>query len=117
MSNNPTNKRRKELRKELSLIEKQIYDLETTYLEETREIGSVFTGWKSFLSTDKVKTKKQILNEERLFSLSSITSPASKKTETKELKQEKSEAAAKAGGESKAEGKKRKAVDKIEVEF
>ena len=32
-------KRRKELRTELSLIEKQIFDLETTYLEETRDLG------------------------------------------------------------------------------
>ena len=87
MSHNVANKRRKELRKELSLIEKQIYDLETTYLDETREFGNVFSGWKPFLSTEKVKARKTILNEERLFSLSSVTSPASKRTEQSERKQ------------------------------
>lgn len=76
-------KRRKELRKELSLIEKQIYDLETTYLDETREFGNVFSGWKPYLSIEKVKPRKAILNEERLFSLSSVTSPASKRIEAK----------------------------------
>lgn len=108
MSHNVANKRRKELRKELSLIEKQIYDLETAYLDETREFGNVFTGWKPFLSTEKVKARKTILNEERLFSLSSVTSPASKRTEqserktagegTKEKKRKKGDVGAQEGG-------------------
>jgi len=53
--------------------------LETTYLEETKEFGNIFCGWDSYLSTEKLKPKKHISVEERLFSLSSITSPASKK--------------------------------------
>jgi hypothetical protein len=72
-------KRRKELRTELSLIEKQIYDLETTYLEESRDFGSIFVGWDAYLAHDKSKGKKAVQNDERLFSLSSITSPASRK--------------------------------------
>jgi chromatin modification-related protein EAF6 len=69
-------KRRKELRKELALIEKQIFDLETTYLEETKEVGNIFTGWGAYLAPDKVPKKKAISSDERLFSLSSTTSPA-----------------------------------------
>lgn len=73
-------KRRTELRHELTQLEKQIYDLETTYLEETKEIGNIFTGWSAYVSPvkEKVKIRKQILNEDRLFSLSSITSPAAR---------------------------------------
>ena len=78
-------KRKKELRGDLSLIEKQIYDLETTYLEETKEFGNIFNGWSIYFSDSKVKSKKQFTNEDRLFSLSSITSIASKKEESKKV--------------------------------
>ena len=78
-------KRKVELRNELSQIEKQIYDLETSYLEETKDIGNIFTGWEAYLSKDKVKIRKQILGEDRLFSLSSITSPASRREEAKKV--------------------------------
>eukprot|EP01035_Chromulina_nebulosa_P026295 gene26295-34396_t len=76
-------KKRKELRVELQTIEKQIFDLETTYLEETKDFGSIFTGWDAYLSLEKVKPKKNITVEERLFSLSSVTSPASRKESQK----------------------------------
>ena len=81
-------KRRKELRNELGLIEKQIYDLETTYLEETKEFGNVFIGWNGYLATEKTKTKKGVNNEERLFSLSSVTSPASRRDDLARAKVE-----------------------------
>ena len=32
------------LRGELTIIEKQVFDLETSYLEEARDFGSVFSG-------------------------------------------------------------------------
>ena len=48
-------KKKKELRTELSNIEKQIYELETTYLDETKEIGNIFTGWDAYISLEKVK--------------------------------------------------------------
>ena len=75
-------KRRKELRTELSLIEKQIFDLESTYLEDTKEFGNIFTGWDSYLSKEKIKSKTKITNEDRLFSLSSVTSPASRRDDS-----------------------------------
>ena len=81
MAHSVASKRRKELRKELALLEKQIFDLETTYLEETKDIGNIFQGWTTYLSNEKVKGRKVVTNDERLFSLSSVTSPATKKTE------------------------------------
>jgi chromatin modification-related protein EAF6 len=81
MAHSVASKRRKELRKELALLEKQIFDLETTYLEETKDIGNIFQGWTTYLSNEKVKGKKVVTKDERLFSLSSVTSPATKKTE------------------------------------
>lgn len=76
-------KRRKELRGELSLIEKQIYDLETTYLEETKDFGNIFIGWSTYLSKEKPKARPKISNADRLFSLSSVTSPASRREDAK----------------------------------
>ena len=79
MSSEGAQQRRKELRHELAQIEKQIFDLETSYLEETREFGNVFMGWDNYLNKEKQKVRKVVGNDERLFSLSSMTSPASRK--------------------------------------
>lgn len=79
-------KKKKELRQELSAIEKQIYDLETQYLEETKDFGNIFTGWDAYLSADKSKAKKTINTEDRIFSLSSVTSPASRREESNKRK-------------------------------
>ncbi|RYH20294.1 hypothetical protein EON65_23940 [archaeon] len=62
-----------------------MYDLETTYLEETRDFGNIFTGWELYSEGQKGKSKKAIQNEERHFSLSSVTSPASRKEENKKV--------------------------------
>jgi hypothetical protein len=71
-------------------IERQIYELETSYLEETRDFGNIFTGWEAYIaaphSHNVQKIRKNILYEDRHFSLSSITSPASRKEENKQNK-------------------------------
>ena len=64
---------------ELALIEKQIYDLETAYLEDTQNFGNIFIGWNKYFGNDKSRKRKGISNDERLFSLSSASSPAALK--------------------------------------
>jgi hypothetical protein len=66
---------------ELAHIEKQIYDLESTYLEDTQTFGNIFVGWNKYFLNDKSKKRKgaAVANHERLFSLSSASSPAALK--------------------------------------
>ena len=71
-------KRKRDLRNELPILEKQIFDLETTYLEETRDSGNVFVGWAQLIDAERGRPKRVPLNEEKHFSLSSVTSPASR---------------------------------------
>ena len=85
---NDSEKKRKRLHHELSQIEKQIYELEASYLEETRDFGNIFVGWNQYLSLEKSKVKKTVTNEERLFSLSSTSSPAAKKERRNNSKKE-----------------------------
>jgi chromatin modification-related protein EAF6 len=66
-------------------IEKQIYDLETTYLEESRDFGNIFVGWDQYISKERIKQRRTVHNDERLFSLSSVTSPASRREVPKKV--------------------------------
>lgn len=69
----------------------QVYDLETSYLNDSSQHGNVLKGFEVFLSQTKNTTLKKARNfkpEDRLFSLSSTTSPvvdeiAAEKTEEK----------------------------------
>ncbi|GFP83362.1 chromatin modification-related protein meaf6 [Phtheirospermum japonicum] len=85
-SNNPKamlssllNKREK-LQNELRSVEKQVYELETSYLQETNTFGNAFKGFDGFLSSSKntanIKRSRKFQLEDRVFSLSSVTSPA-----------------------------------------
>ncbi|XP_019181341.1 PREDICTED: chromatin modification-related protein MEAF6-like [Ipomoea nil] len=73
------NKRQK-LQEELRSVEKQVYELETTYLQETGTFGNALRGFEGFLSTSNrssnLKRSRKFQLEDRLFSLSSVTSPA-----------------------------------------
>mmetsp|Transcript_33596 Transcript_33596/g.86032 ORF Transcript_33596/g.86032 Transcript_33596/m.86032 type:complete len:101 (-) Transcript_33596:1636-1938(-) len=63
---------------DLRNVERQIYELEGRYLEDTSTYGNILTGWSSFLASTSPgirKEKKDITPEERLFSLSSLTAP------------------------------------------
>ena len=80
--------------------------METTYLDDTKEFGNVFTGWDAYLSAEKSKIKKNIANEDRYFSLSSITSPASRK-----LKVAKAENAAETSSKGPHKKKQKTAAD------
>jgi len=81
--------KRHTLESDLRALEKQIYELETTYIEETQNTGNVIKGWDGFLANKGNKAsqypggiKKLKPNpNERVFSLSSYTSPAAKALE------------------------------------
>ncbi|XP_021673150.1 uncharacterized protein LOC110659501 isoform X2 [Hevea brasiliensis] len=72
--------KREKLREELRNIEKQVYELETSYLQDSGHFGNVLKGFEGFLSSSKsttnVKRSRKFQPEDRLFSLSSVTSPA-----------------------------------------
>lgn len=54
-------------------------------MDETKDIGNIFSGWDAYLASEKVKVRKTTHNEDRHFSLSSITSPASRREESKKV--------------------------------
>ncbi|KAM7496093.1 hypothetical protein LguiA_020507 [Lonicera macranthoides] len=65
---------------ELHNIEKQLYEMETSYLQDPSHCGNVLKGYEPFLSsksTTILKRPKKFQAEDRLFSLSSVTSTAS----------------------------------------
>ncbi|KAM1044645.1 hypothetical protein ACFX2I_035634 [Malus domestica] len=72
--------RRAKLQDELRGIEKQVYDLETSYLQDPTQCGNVLKGFEGFLSSSKntnlLKRSRKFQPEDRMFSLSSVTSPA-----------------------------------------
>ncbi|CAH1431842.1 unnamed protein product [Lactuca virosa] len=65
---------------ELRSIEKQVYDMETAYLQDPSQSGNVLKGYEGFLSASKstsfYKRSRKFQVEDRLFSLSSVTSQA-----------------------------------------
>ena len=70
--------RKERLDEELKQVEKQVYDLETTYLNDSSQYGNVLKGFEGFLSQTKNTSQKKARNfkpEDRLFSLSSSSSP------------------------------------------
>ncbi|CAM6127590.1 unnamed protein product [Calypogeia fissa] len=72
--------RREKLQEELKVVEKTVYDLETAYLHDSSQCGSVLKGFETFMSASKnagnLKRSRKFQPEDRLFSLSSVTSPA-----------------------------------------
>ncbi|KAF7150235.1 hypothetical protein RHSIM_Rhsim02G0037300 [Rhododendron simsii] len=84
-SNNPATRltslvsKRQKLQEELHTIEKQVYELETSYLQESSHFGNAFKGFDGLLSasrnTTNLKKSRKLQPEDRIFSLSSVTSP------------------------------------------
>ncbi|KAG6668640.1 hypothetical protein CIPAW_01G185000 [Carya illinoinensis] len=76
--------KREKLQEELRNIEKQVYELETSYLHDSSHFGHVLKGFEGFLSSSKnttnLKRSRKFQPEDRLFSLSSVTSPAKLKS-------------------------------------
>ncbi|KAK6947478.1 Chromatin modification-related protein Eaf6 [Dillenia turbinata] len=58
--------KREELQEELRSVEKQVYELESSYLKDSNYFGNVLKG---------LKRSRKLQPEDRIFSLSSVTSP------------------------------------------
>ncbi|XP_047308722.1 chromatin modification-related protein MEAF6-like [Impatiens glandulifera] len=71
--------KREKLQQELQNIEKQVYELETSYLQESSHFGNALKGFDGVLSSSKntsnLKRSRKFQPEDRIFSLSSVTSP------------------------------------------
>lgn len=65
---------------ELNRVEKQIYDTETEYLEETLQASNILRGWDGYLGTQNssgaIRRINRFREADRLFSMSSVTSNA-----------------------------------------
>mmetsp|Transcript_8336 Transcript_8336/g.30095 ORF Transcript_8336/g.30095 Transcript_8336/m.30095 type:complete len:129 (-) Transcript_8336:100-486(-) len=71
-------------KQEIAKIEKRVYDAETEYFScESSQMGTVLKGYEGFLSSkDNMRKRARTFKiEDRLFSLSSRTSPAAKEEE------------------------------------
>jgi len=67
----------KRLKKELEKLEEQIYKLETSYLQNTADVGNLVRGWADLLSSTSSMSpsqkKRKFTDEDRIFSYSSAT--------------------------------------------
>lgn len=72
--------KKERLQEELRTVEKQVYDLETSYLNESSLFGNVLKGFDGFLSTSKssahLRRPRKFGPDDRLFTLSSVTAPS-----------------------------------------
>ena len=66
------------LEEDLRRVEKQIYELEGEYLQETVKDGNILRGWDSYLgkqaSSGAIRRINRFREADRLFSASSLTS-------------------------------------------
>ena len=71
--------KKEQLAQELRNVEKQIFDLEGSYLEENASSGNVLKGWEGYLTAPnrslQSTLRKSVKDSDRIFSLSSLTSP------------------------------------------
>lgn len=64
--------RKEQLQRDLNLLEDQIFNYETTYLKES-PFGNVVRGWAAY-KDPSIQASYEMTVDDRLFSLSSVTS-------------------------------------------
>ena len=69
--------RKRELETELVDVERRIYALEESYIQDTAALGNIIKGWSGYLSSRSLEQVKQITRKvkdsDRLFTLSSTS--------------------------------------------
>ena len=65
--------RKKLVDRELQSIETRIFNLETTYLEDTSAYGNIIRGYEGYLTQKPMQKKVKAMDTDRLFSLSSTS--------------------------------------------
>ncbi|KAJ8768407.1 hypothetical protein K2173_021560 [Erythroxylum novogranatense] len=72
--------KREKLQEDLFSVEKQVYELESSYLQDSVHFGTALKDFGGFVALSKsgsnLKRSRKLQPEDRIFSLSSITSPA-----------------------------------------
>eukprot|EP00455_Lapot_gusevi_P056195 TRINITY_DN9279_c0_g1_i1.p1 TRINITY_DN9279_c0_g1~~TRINITY_DN9279_c0_g1_i1.p1 ORF type:complete len:120 (+),score=9.27 TRINITY_DN9279_c0_g1_i1:153-512(+) len=73
---------KRKLEEDLKNVEKQIYDLEENYIEDTHHYGNIIRGWEGYINYKHKHAsirRPKIAEKDRIFSSSSKTAPECKR--------------------------------------